>query len=138
VGVDEVERGVGERELLAVGDLELRAQALLLEIGPGERDGRRGQVDAGHAGAAPRKAREVDPRAAAHLENHPAPVAVKLHEPQQVMELFEVILVEIVEEAPGPDRMPRDRQVVDVMIPVAAHLRCRHHAGDTIAGRMID
>ena len=64
-----------------------------------------GEVDAGDARAAFREPREVDAGAAADFENRSAAVAVKVDEPQQVMELFEVILVEIVEEAARTDRM---------------------------------
>ena len=49
---------------------------------------------------------EIDAGAAADFENRSAAVAVKVHEPQQMMELLEMILVEIVEEAARADRMP--------------------------------
>ena len=43
------------------------------------------------------------------------------------MELFEMILVEIVEEAARADRMPRDLQIVNVPVPVLADLVDRRH-----------
>ena len=65
---------------------------------------------------------QVDAGAAADFENRSAAIAVKGHEPQQMMELFEMILIEIVEKAARADRMPRDLEVVNVPVPVLAHL----------------
>ena len=64
------------------------------------------QVDAGDARAALGEPREIHAGAAADFEHRPAAVAVEVHEPQQVVELFEMILIEIVEEAARADRMP--------------------------------
>ena len=55
-------------------------------------------------------------------------IAVEVDEPQQVMQLLEVILVEIVEEPARPDRMPRDLEIVNVMLPVGADLVDGGHA----------
>ena len=94
---------------------------LLLEIGPRQGDGRRRQIDAGDVGAAPGEARQVDAGPAADFEHlAPAP-AVEVHEPQQMVQLFEVILVEIVEEAARANGMLRDLEIVDVLFPVVAH-----------------
>ena len=52
-------------------------------------------------GAALREADEIGPGAAADVEHTLAAIAVEVHEPQQVVQLLEVILVEIGEEARG-------------------------------------
>ncbi len=87
------------------------------------------------SGAALGEPREVDAGAAADFENRSAAVAVKVDEPQQVMELFEMILVEIVEEAARSDRMLRDLEVVNVLVPVRAHLVDGRHAGTILYRR---
>ena len=69
-------------------------------------------------GAALGEPREVDAGAAADFENRSAAIAVEVDEPEQVMELFEMILVEIVEKAARADRMPRDLEIVNVLVPV--------------------
>src|SRR3954468_5387632 len=112
MGVNEVKAVVGKRQPLAVGDLEGAGQPLLREIGPGEVDGRRGEIDASDRGAALREPGQVDAGAAADFENRSAAVAVKGHEPQQMMELFKMILVEVVEKAARPDRMTGDLEIV--------------------------
>jgi len=104
-----------------------RPQALLFEVLAGELDGRRRHVHAGDLGAAPGEARKVHAGPAADVKNRSAAIAVKVHEPEQVMELFEMILVEIVEEAARTDGMPRDLQVVNVPVPVLTDLRRRRH-----------
>ena len=82
-------------------------------------------------GAAFGKPREIHAGAAADLEHRSAAPAVKVHEPQQVVKLFEVILIEVVEEAARADRMPRDLEIVDVPFPVFANLVDGSH-GETI------
>ena len=134
MGVDQVEGVVGKRQLLAVGDLESAAQPLLREIGARQLDGRRGEIDAGDVGAALGEAREVDAGAAADFENRSAAVAVEVDEPQQMMELLEMILIEIVEEAARADRMRGDLEIVNVPVPVRADVVCRSH-GQTISHR---
>jgi len=119
------------RQALAIGDLKGAGQALLFEVGPGQVDGGGRQVHTGDLGAAPGKPREVHAGAAADFENRSAPIAVKRHEPQQMVELLEMILVEIVEEAAGSDRMRRDLQIVNMPVPVQAHGVGRSH-GQTI------
>ena len=66
--------------------------------------------------------REIDAGAAAHFEHRAAAPAVEVDEPQQVVKLFEMILIEIVEEAARSDRMLRDLEIVDVPFPVFTHL----------------
>ena len=75
----------------------------------------------GHPRAAARKAHQIHAGAAAHVEHGLAGQPVKGHQPQQVMELVEVILVEVVEEPGRARRVPRNRQIVDVLVPVAAN-----------------
>ncbi len=81
-------------------------------------------------GAAFREARQVDTGSAADFENRFASVAVKRDEPEQVMELFEMILVEIVEEAARSDRLAADLEVVNVLVPVRADLVDGGHASN--------
>src|SRR5262249_56579749 len=108
----------GDGKMLAGGSREGAGEPLLREIRPGELDRRAGDVHAGHAGAAPGEAGEVDAGAAADLQNRFAPIAVKSDEPQQVVELLEMVFVEVVEEAAGADGMTGDLEVVNVLIPV--------------------
>ena len=113
--------------MLAVCDLESAPKPLLREVGARQLDGGWGEIDAGDLGAALRKPGEVDAGAAADFKNRSAAIAVKVHEPEQVMQLFEMILVEIVEEAARADGMPRNLQVVNVPVPVLTDLRRRRH-----------
>ena len=53
--------------------------------------------------------------------------------PEQVMELLEMIVFEVLEESPGTNGMPRNGQVVNVMVPVLADFRRCRHAHQTIA-----
>jgi hypothetical protein len=48
------------------------------------------------------------------------------------MKLFEVILIQVVEKTAGTDRVPRDLEVVNVLIPVRANVGGRCH-GQTIS-----
>src|SRR5262245_64059540 len=113
--------------MLAVGGLEPTPKPLLREVGACQLDGRWGEIDAGDFGTALCKPGEVDAGAAADFKNRSATIAVKVHEPEQVMQLFEMILVEIVEKAARADGMPRDLQVVNVPVPVLTDLRRRRH-----------
>ena len=128
VRVHQIEGVVGKRQLLAVGDLERAAQPLLREVGARQLDRRRREIDAGDVGAAFGEPREIDAGAAADFEDRRPAVAVEVDEPQQVVQLLEVILVEIVEEPARSDRMPRDLEVVDVPVPVGADVVDRRHA----------
>ncbi len=51
-----------------------------------------------------------------------------------MMQLLEMILIQIVEEAAGPDRMTRDLEIVDMPVPVRADFVESRHAGHNIAG----
>ena len=112
-----------------------RVEPLLLEVAARELDRRFGEVDAGNCRAAPGEPCEIDTGAAADFENHSASVAVKVDEPQQMMELFEMILVEVVEEAARADGMSCDFQIVYVPAPVRAHVVDRRHARTISAER---
>ena len=79
--------------------------------------------------AAAGEPREVHAGAAADLEHRAAAIAVEVDEPQQMVQLFEVVLIEIVEEPARADRMLRDLEIVDVPLPVLADLVDRRHAG---------
>ena len=72
-----------------------------------------------------REAHEIGAGAAADLEHALARVAVEVDEPQQMVELLEMILIEVGEESRRPDRVRRDLEVVDVLVPVVADVsRC--------------
>ncbi len=88
-----------KRQVLAVGFAQVRLEPLLREVLAGQRDRRRREIDAGDERAALREAREIGAGAAADFEHTLAAVAVEVDEPQQVVQLLEVILVEIGEEA---------------------------------------
>jgi hypothetical protein len=120
--------------VFGVGDLESAAEALLAKVGARELDGGGGEIDAGDLGAAFSETGEVGSRAATDFENRSTRKAVKPHEPEQVMQLLEMILVEIVEKPTGTDWMPRDVEIVDVPGPVCADLLCCRH-GQTISQR---
>ena len=79
-------------------------------------------------GAAFGEPRQIDAGAAADFENRAAAIAVEVDEPQQMVQLLEMILIEIVEEPARSDRMPGDLEIVDVPFPVRAHLVDRRHA----------
>ena len=87
--------------MLAVGFAQVRLEPLLREVLSGQRDRRRREIDAADDGAALREAGEIGAGAAADVEHTLAAIAVEVDEPQQVMQLLEVILVEIGEEARG-------------------------------------
>ncbi len=130
--VDQVEGAVRKWQMLAVGDEELALKRLLLEIRLREADRGRGQVDARHACASPGKPGQVHARAAPDLEDPAAAVAFEVHEPEQVVELLEMVLIEVVEESARADRMPRDLEIVYVPFPVLADCVSRGHAGHYI------
>ena len=113
--------------MLAVGDFEPAVESLLVEVGARQFDGRGSEIDPAADGAAASEPREVDARAAADVENRSAAIAVKVHEPKQMMELFEMILIEVVEKPTGADGMVRDLQIVNVPVPVLAHVFGRRH-----------
>jgi len=53
-----------------------------------------------------------------------------MHETKEVMKLFEMILVEIVKEPPRSDRVPRDLEIVNVLLPIGADVLDGCHEGD--------
>src|SRR5438876_210639 len=108
-------------------DVEGAAQPLLFEVGACEIDRRTGNIDPGDVGAALRKPGDVDAGATPDLENAAPPVSVKADETRQVMKLLEVILIEVVEESARADRMPRDLEIVNMLIPVRSNLVYRRH-----------
>ena len=98
MGIHEVERLVGERQVLAVGLAQIRVEPLLPEVLARERDRGRREIDAGHVGAPLGEPDEVRPGAAADFEHALSTVAVEVDQLRQVMQLFEVVLIEIGEE----------------------------------------
>ena len=68
-----------------------------------------------------READQIGAGAASDLE-HAAPAElIERHEPRQMVQLLEVILLEIGEEAGRAGRMRRDVEIVNVRVPVRAH-----------------
>src|SRR5206468_12385921 len=82
---------------------------------------RRSEVDPGDLGAALREPGEIDAGAATHFDHPTSAPAVKVYEVEQMVELFEMVLIEIVEEPARADGLLGDLQVVDVPVPVFAH-----------------
>ena len=103
-------------------------EALLREVGARELDGGRRDVDAGDIGSASGKTGEVDGGAATDVENRTPAVAVKVDEPEQVVQLLEMIPVEIVEELARTGRMPGDLQIMDMRVPVRTDILDRRHS----------
>ena len=89
-------------------------------------DRRRREVDAGDPGAAAREAHQIGADAAADLEQPLAAKPGKVDQLRQVTELVEAVLVEVVEERQGADRLVGHLQVVDAMVPVALYLVDHH------------
>ena len=69
--------------------------------------------------APPGEADQVGAGAAADIEHPLTVVAVEADQPRQMVQLLEVILVQVAEESGSADRMGRDLQVVDMVIPVS-------------------
>ncbi len=67
-----------------------------------------------------REAHEIGAGAAADVEHPLSAIAVEIDEPQQVVQLLEVILIEVGKEARRADGMGGDVEVVDVLVPVRA------------------
>ena len=64
---------------------------------------------------------QIDAGTAADVEHAPARGAGEFDEALQVVQLLEVILIQIGEEAGRADLVSRDREIVDVRVPVRAH-----------------
>lgn len=119
VAVNDVERGVLERERFSVSELQFHRDPGVARVLPGELESGLGKVDTGHEGAAPREADEVGSDPAAHLEERPSPIAFEIDEAGQVTELVEPILVEIGEELLRPRSVGSHLEVVDPLVPVS-------------------
>ena len=116
--VDEVECPIFERQHLSVRHAQRRWQLLEPEVLAGQNDRRIRDVDAGGTGAAADEPHQIDTRATTHFEHAPAAVPVEVDEPQQVMELVEMVVIEIGKEPRRSDRMRRNLEIVDMLIPV--------------------
>ena len=114
--------------MFTVGFTQIPLQPLLLEVLARERDRRRREIDARDQGASLGKAREIGARPASNFEHTATGVAIEADEAKQVMELLEVILVEIGEEAGRSDRVRRDLEIVNVTVPVLANVGGRWRA----------
>jgi len=115
MGVHQVKGVVRKRQVLSIGDFEMSRKPLLLEVGASEVDGEaarsrrspRRRLSRTARGRRPRRSRLREPFAAA---------AVKVDEPEQMVEFFKMVLVEIVEKSPGAGRMCGDLEVVNVPV----------------------
>src|SRR5215218_1591823 len=116
-----VERGVAEREIFAVRDCEARGKLLTGEVLRGQPDSRARRINARGLRSAAREVHQVDAGAAPDVEHAACRRASEFHQARQVVQLLEVILIKIGEEAGRPDGVPRDGQIVDVRVPVPAH-----------------
>jgi len=129
VRVDQVEGRLRKRQLLGVGDVKLARQPLLGKIRPSEPDGRRSDIDSEGPRPTAGESRKIDTRTAADLEHGAPTVAAEVDQPGQMVKLLEMVLLKIIEEAPRSDRVPRDIEIVDVSLPVAANFVDARHAG---------
>ena len=125
MGEDEIEGVVGKRQVLAVGLAQIGLEPLLREVLARQRDRRRGQIDAGDERAASGEPDEIGAGAAADVEHALAAIAVEVDQPQQMVQLLEVVLIEVGEEPRRADRMRRDLEIVDVLVPVVADVGSR-------------
>ena len=101
MGVNEIERAVAERQMLAVCFAKVRRETLLLEVLPRQRDGR-GEISTPLTIAPPRANRTRSVPAPQPTSSTVPAIAVEIDQPQEVVQLLEVILVEIGEEGAGP------------------------------------
>jgi glycerol-3-phosphate dehydrogenase len=136
VRINKIEAVLAERKRFAVGHVKLALKMLLPEVCPRQFDRRTCEIDAGHDSSAAGKSRQIDAGAASDFENGPSAIVVERDEPKQMMELLEVVLVEVLEEAARSDRVSGDLEVVNVPFPVGPDLLVRRavsHAPDNIA-----
>lgn len=128
VSVHEVESVVGKRQVFSVGDAKFSLESQLLEVGSGQCNSRGGEIDTGNRSTSSGKPREVYARAAADLKDGSIVVGVEPDELRQVMELFKVVLLEVIKEAPRSYRMAGDFQVMDVVFPIRPDIFSGRHA----------
>ncbi len=108
----------GKRQGFPVGDAELAGQPLLLEICARQIDGRRCEIHADDLGASFGEPGQIDAGAAADFEHAASAIAVEVDEAQQMVQFFEVVLVEVVEKPARADGVRRDLEIVNVTVPV--------------------
>ena len=118
VTVDDVERGVLERERLSVSELQLHRDLGEARVLPRQPERGPGEIDPGNQRTPLGEADEVGPDPAADLEERFSPEAFEIDETGEVAELVEPVLVEIGEEFPGSRRILGHLQVVDSIVPV--------------------
>ena len=119
--VHELERLLSERQRLAVGDRQLHRQLFQRKVLRCERDRGRCEVDAGDLRAMTREPNQVGARSASDLKDATPAKLVERHEPRQMVQLLEMILLEVGEEAGRSGRVGRDVEVVNVRVPVRTH-----------------
>src|SRR6187401_2919610 len=106
----------------------------MCEVGFRQFDRRVRDVYPGYDRAALREPGEIDGGPATDLEHRFAAIAVEINEPQQMVQFFEMILIEIVKESARSNRMAGDREIMNVPLPVGAHFVDGRHADNNIAG----
>lgn len=129
MGVYQIEGAVGKGQPFPVRDAKVADQTLLRKVGFREVDSRDRDVDARHVRTATSKPRQVDAGATPDFEDRAPEVAAEVHQPKEVVQFLEVILIQIVEKAARSDRMIGNLEIVDVPLPVAADFVDIRHAG---------
>src|SRR5262245_25282305 len=124
VSVKQIERVVRKWQPLSVGLPKVAAKPLLLEVRSRQRDRRRREVHAGNDRATLGESRKIGSRTTSDFQDLPAGIAVEIDEPEQMVELFKMVLIEIGEEPWRPDRMRRDLEIVYVLIPILPNIVC--------------
>jgi hypothetical protein len=121
----EIERSIPERKLGAVGFHDRRGQPLLRHVRRSEPRRAVSHVDSDAACSAAREPREIDARTAANVEHPPIALPIEIDQPQEMMQFFEVILIQIREETGRARRVLRNLEIVNVLVPVRANARRR-------------
>ena len=121
VAIDEIEVIVGKVELLAIHDMEIPSEPALLEVAFGELDRARSEVYTEGARTATREASSVIAHAAPYVEHGLPRVGVVVHEPRQIVQLLEAVVLDLAKECCASGLAARDLPIVDVLVPEGAH-----------------
>ena len=124
VGEHEIECAVCIRQVLAVGFAQIGLEPLLGEFWRASAIADAERSTPLTMAPALGEAHQVGAGAAADVEHALAAVAVEAYQPQQVVELLEMILIEVARRSPASRaRLRADLEIVDVMIPVVGGRR---------------
>ena len=137
VAVDDVERGVGKRQRLAVGDAQIAAEAEQREVpsAPGRWPSVTDRCRSHARRRAANRARSVPMPQPTSSSRWPA-IAAEVDQLGQVAQLVEAVVVEIGEELAAAHGMRGHLEVVDALVPVTADLLSGHSPpiGTMLAG----